>query len=299
MIEKYFNEDIDIQKLTNGKYNCISLYRKELFLSVTDPQTFKIKRYEKIGYVIPLSIEQNYAGASFLDVDDIIFEEFMSRDVYLSDEPNKLMNLYATVDRKRLTTRLWLVGNTISRVCPYLEEWGLQKMIAKQKQDSILIKEIADIDEKNPPIKIALEYCLNTGNTSGTIGTNAKMINSGAWETKPQPHLPKSYSEYKTIYRFGFQYQSFRFLAEYLVDSNKSTPIWFIKPYNKEFDKNIIVISDEIKVSIFWQRDVYNLSIPNENLKKLFLTFKENNIFYADDMTGTDFKQVIDFSIRR
>lgn len=62
-------------------------------------------------------------GASYLDVDDIIFEEFMSRNVYLPNEPNKLMNLYATIDRKRLTTRLWLVGNTISRVCPYINEW--------------------------------------------------------------------------------------------------------------------------------------------------------------------------------
>lgn len=48
-------------------------------------------------------------GASYLDVEDIIFEEFMSRSTYLSNESNKLMNLYATVDRKRLKTRLWLV----------------------------------------------------------------------------------------------------------------------------------------------------------------------------------------------
>ena len=31
-IEKYFS-DVDVQKLTNNKYNCITMYRRELFLS--------------------------------------------------------------------------------------------------------------------------------------------------------------------------------------------------------------------------------------------------------------------------
>ena len=234
-IEQYF-QDVDVAKLTNGKYNCITLYRKNLYLSVYDNETGKTKRFEKIGYVVALSTEQNYAGASYLDVEDIIFEEFMSRSIYLANESNKLMNFYATVDRKRLKVRLWLVGNTISRVCPYINDWGLHSLISSQKQGTIVVKELQDVVEDNPPIKIALEYCMSTGQTSGTIGTNAKMINTGAWETRPQPHLPKSYKEYNVLYRFGFQYQSFKFLCEYLVDrKTKNSPIWFIRPYYKEF----------------------------------------------------------------
>lgn len=254
----------------------------------------------KYGYVVALSTEQNYAGASYLDVEDIIFEEFMSRSVYLPNESNKLMNFYATVDRKRLVVRLWLVGNTISRVCPYINDWGLHNIISSQKQGTIQVKEILDVVEGNPPIKIALEYCLSTGKTSGTIGTNAKMINTGAWETHPQPHLPKSYNDYNVLYRFGFQYQGFKFLCEYLLDKEtKKDAIWFIRPYYKEFSEKIIVFSDIIKVSKYWQRDIYNISIKNDRLRNLFMTFKENKIFYANDMTGTDFKQVIDFQIRR
>ena len=298
-IEQYF-QDVDVPKLTNGKYNCITLYRKNLYLSIYDNETGKTKRFEKIGYVVALSTEQNYAGASYLDVEDIIFEEFMSRSVYLANEPNKLMNFYATVDRKRLKVRLWLVGNSISRVCPYINEWGLHNLISNQKQGTIAIKEIADTNEENEPIKIAVEYCMSTGQTSGTIGTNAKMINEGSWETHPQPHLPKSYKEYKCLFRFGFQYQSFKFLAEYLQDNiDKNIIVWFVRPYNKDFFDDIIVFSDVVKVSKFWQRDIYNISIKNDKLKNLFMTFKENNIFYANDMCGTDFKQVIDFQIRR
>ena len=60
-----------------------------------------------------------------------------------------------------------------------------------------------------------------------------------------------------------------------------------------------VVFSDTIKMSKLWQRDIYNISIKNEKLRDLFMSFKENKIFYATDLCGTDFKQVIDFSIRR
>ena len=45
--------------------------------------------------------------------------------------------------------------------------------------------------------------------------------------------------------------------------------------------------------------DIYNISIKNDKLKQLFQKFKENKIFYANDMCGTDFKQSIDFIIRK
>ena len=296
-IEQYF-QDVDVSKLTNGKYNCITLYRKLLYLSQYDSETGKTKRFEKIGYVVALSTEQNYAGASYLDVEDIIFEEFMSRSVYIANESNKLMNFYATVDRKRLTTRLWLVGNTISRVCPYINDWGLHNLISSQKQGTIKTIDINGTDDEK--ITIAVEYCKSTGVSSGTIGTNANMINTGAWETAPQPHLPKSYNAYDCLYRFGFQYQGFKFLCEYLMDKEiKKDACWLIRPYYKEFSNKIIVFSDVIKISRLWQRDIYNISIKNEKLRNLFMTFKENKIFYANDLCGTDFKQVIDFQIRR
>lgn len=63
-IEQYFS-DVDIEKLTNGKYNCISCYRKVLYLSVYDVEQAKIKRYEKIGYVMALSTEQHYSRRKF------------------------------------------------------------------------------------------------------------------------------------------------------------------------------------------------------------------------------------------
>ena len=54
-----------------------------------------------------------------------------------------------------------------------------------------------------------------------------------------------------------------------------------------------------IKVSKYWQRDIYNTNFKNKVLNDLFKTFRENMIFYSSDLCGTDFKQVIDFTIKK
>lgn len=50
-VDRYFNEDIDIVSLTNGKYNCINYYRKVLYLAnyiTNEDGDVKIKRGEKL-----------------------------------------------------------------------------------------------------------------------------------------------------------------------------------------------------------------------------------------------------------
>lgn len=301
-IEQYFT-DVDVIGLTDGKYNCISMYKKQLFLSNYDNESGKTKRGEKIGYVVALSTEQNYAGASYLDVDDIIFEEFMSRSVYIAGESDKLMNFRSTVDRKRNTTKLWLVGNSISRVCPYINDWDLHKIISNQKQGTIESIELGTgTDDENGneiTLKCSIEFCANTGNTSYAIGKHKDMLNKGSWQSDPQPHLPKSYNCYKMLYRIMFQYQSFKFIGEYLLDNEDKHTCWYIYPFDGEIKDDIVVFSDVVKTSPYWQRDIYNPSFKNQKLKDLLKTFKENQIFYATDLCGTDFKQVIDFEIKK
>lgn len=294
-IEQYF-ADVDVEKLTNNKYNCITQYRKVLYFSVYDKETGKTKRFEKIGYVMSLSTEQHMSSASFLDVDMIIYEEFMERGSYIVHEPDRLMILYSTIDRKRGTTKLFMVGNSISRVCPYINEWGLEKIFRKLNQGQI---ETKVIETENTKVTIAIEYCMSSGGKSMTIGNASKMVDSGSWQTFPQPKLTKSIKNYNILYRFGFQYKAFKFLCDYLEDKETHDLCFFIYPYSKEFKENLIIFSDVIKQSPYWQRDIYNISINNDNLKRFFQNFKENKIFYSDDLCGTDFKQVIDFTIKK
>lgn len=174
--------------------------------------------------------------------------------------------------------------------------WGLEKIFRDLKQGEIKTKIIHN--EAND-VKIAIEYCQSSGGKTMTIGNASKMVDGGSWQTYPQPKLPKSKKEYEVKFRFGFQYKSFRFLCELLYDKKINEKCWFIYPKYTDFKHKTIVFSDVIKMDLRWQRDIYNISILNDNLKKLFQTFRESSIFYSSDLCGTDFKQVIDFSIKR
>ena len=69
--------------------------------------------------------------------------------------------------------------------------------------------------------------------------------------------------------------------------------------YDKEFKDNILVFTDIVKLNKKYQRNIYDITINNDRIKNILSTFREGNIFYSTDLCGTDFKQAIDFSIRR
>lgn len=303
-IEQYL-ADIDVSGLTNNEYNCFVIKKKRIHLALYDPEDGKITTIgDHIGYVVALNTEQHYAGGSYLDVKNIIFEEFISRSApYLADEPNKFLNFWNTVDRKRGVVRCWLLGNSISRICPYFPDWGLMDIVRKQKLGTIAVTyaETGTYDEENNPIKIkiAIEYCDNSSKQGITFGTHKNMLNKGEWQSDPQPHLPNSRKEYTRLFVIGFQFKTFKFIGE-LLQGKDNNIIWHIYPYDKkEFKKNTIIISDIIKPDRYYQRNIYDVTIKNERLHKILDTFRESNIFYATDLVGTDFKQSIDFTIKK
>ena len=216
-------------------------------------------------------------------------------------ESEKLQILYSTVDRKRGVTKVYMVGNTISRVCPYLYDWDLLSIVRNQKQGEILSKDTGieyETEKGQVKVIIAIEYCKSSGGKTLAFGEASSMIDSGAWQSRKQPKLESSKKDYNILLRIGFEYSGFRFIGELL--KKDSNIIWFIYPYKHEFFRDLIVFSDKVRESKFYQKDIYNVTFDNPELQKLFRdTFRESNIFFSDDLTGTDFLQAIDFSIRK
>lgn len=98
----------------------------------------------------------------------------MERGNYISNEVSKFTAFYSTVDRKRGTTRVWLIGNTITKANPYISEWGLHNVVRKMKQGDI--KKIGVTNSEAQEISIAIEYCKSSGGKSMAIGSSASMI---------------------------------------------------------------------------------------------------------------------------
>ena len=87
------------------------------------------------GTYCALNEYERYKSWAFVDYSYILYEEFITDGVYLNDEPRLLQQFVSTVARlKRIT--VILIGNTLSRVCPYFNEWCLEGVL-KQKQGTI------------------------------------------------------------------------------------------------------------------------------------------------------------------
>lgn len=180
----------EIEKMTNGEFNNIVFYRGKYSLAKYDSETKKMIASKKICcYAMSLTDVEHDKSISFPRVKNIIFDEFLTRKYYLPDEFVIFMNVLSSVIRDRKDVKIFMLGNTVNKFCPYFDEMGLTN-ITKQLQDTIDIYSYGDSG-----LKVAVEYC---GNIQKKKASNKyfafdnpklNMIKSGAWEIAIYPHL--------------------------------------------------------------------------------------------------------------
>ena len=282
--------DLPIYEMTNGKYDCIDVYRKGVYLANIDHETGKISNRFKIGYCHALSIAERYKSLMFPKVTRILYEEFISQDGnYLTlQEPDKLMQYVSTIFRHR-KGHVYLIGNKISRICPYFRKFQLDGIL-KMKNDTTLEYNFKDGDVQTNLIV----YMVNTLNyNSGMFfGNVAKNIAHGAYETQEQPHLEESEKHYKELYKCVVKFENFMFLCKFMqhyTDPEKFT--WYIIPKtDPEIKKGTRVICPEYSPNILWTQGFDGLT-PQEDF--LFSFLDQGKIAFSDNLTGTEFKNIL------
>lgn len=289
-VEEYF-QDMPIEQMTDGKYNTILCWRGAIYFGKRDEEdATKVEKGERIGYVHYLSGATHFKSRMYPKVYSIIFEEFVSNDLYLNDEPSALLDYVSTVLRRR-NGLVFLIGNTISRVCPYFNDWELRN-IPKMKQGQIDTYDMdtLEVDEQGDPItlRISVEYCENSGKGSTMFfGKSAENINGGAWKTEQKPKLSRKLEEYNKIYELEVRHMGFSFIVQLL--SYDADILLYAYPNTKrrKLDR---VLTHEFNESRFTSRHL-NDNIRPEKLIKFLL--QENKICFSDNLTGSDFIQIL------
>ena len=286
---EYFDDsDKFVKKLTKNEYDRVIGFQGSIYFEKTDEKGNKIKS-EEIGRYHALNEAERYKSRAFPDFYSIIYEEFITDGVYLDDEPRKLQQYVSTIFRLSKGT-VFLIGNTISRVCPYFKEWCLDGVL-KQKQGTIEVyhHHVTGEDGKDRVINIAVEYCASADvENKMFFGQSAKQIISGEWDTKDVPKLPRSQDSYEKIYEVLIQYQSFKFVIELLVERTKGGMICFVYPFTgrRRFRR---IVTDEFSDSIF---KTARLDLNNKAEFYINECFRLNKVCYSDNLTGADFRNV-------
>ena len=283
-VSTYF-DDIPISKFTNREYNSVKAMNGFIYLCKIEDGVI-VEKLE-MGRYCALNEYERYKSQVFMNYKNIVYEEFITDSIYLNDEPKLLQQFVSTVARLE-KIRVFLIGNTLTRVCPYFHEWCLENVL-KQKQGTIEIYTYHM--EDNVEVKIAVEYCANTNNKNTMFfGQAARQIVTGEWDVKEVPKLPKQLYEYEKIYEVMVVYQSFKFVLELLVESKEGGIIVFVYPYT---DKRKIqrVITDEFSDKPYVSK---KLDIDKKPELLMLKALRMDKVCYSDNLTGSDFSKVIE-----
>lgn len=294
-VESYF-ADTPISKLTEGEYTGIEFYRGEIFFTKMDEEDDKPRRCKRCGTTFSLNGCTHYKSLSYPTIGNIIFEEFVTDNGYLPNETRNLFDIVSTISR-RDDVRVFLVGNTISRLCPYFDEWELTHVL-EQKPGTIDIyhQPSEDIDEEtgdHKDIVIAVEYCATVSGTGKMFfGQKAKMISTGVWESEVYPHLEAPFREYKVRYQILYMYRKFGFIINLLVGKDKK-PFVFVYPRKKpnmSSEKHIKrIICEDFSTDQFITQYLTKVTKYDTLVMELI---NDGKIVYSDNLTGTEFNQL-------
>lgn len=278
-------EDGTIEKLFDGAYTGVTYYSGKFYLCTFDDNGKAIySDSDVLGYTFALSETEHGKSNSYPRVTLIMFDEFLTKHLYLPDEFVLFMNTISTIVRLRTNVKIYMLGNTVNKFCPYFQEMGLNH-IREMKQGSIDVYSYGD-----SKLKVAVEYTANTASNKKNnfyfAFNNPKlsMITGGAWELNIYPHLPTKYKPHnvKFIYFIVFNDQTFQ--CE-VIDKKpyyftyihlKTTPL-------KDKDNDLIYTTDYVPKMNYNRNIMKPITELQKNLKWFYVT---DRVYYQNNDVG-------------
>ena len=288
IIQNYFL-DCNVESITGGEYDSIIAWRKDIYFAKYDDATGKYTRGRQLGRGFSVSAVMHSKSGVYQNYKYAIFEEFVTMPDglsggYLTNEPYKLMRVISSIFRNN-DGRVFMVGNTITPLCPYFGEWGLHN-IPKMPNNSIDTYTMTNDDGTECIIKIYMTE--PTDKKSNMFFGHNKEIHGGAFHTDTHDHIDGDINNANIIYTVVFCCESRKFLAQF-VELN-GAHFWYISPKTSEIQNKTRTIGDLRLQSDLHTKGLTPIS-PNE--ARVFEFFKMGRIRYSDNLTGTLFLQVL------
>lgn len=278
-------EDGYLEKLSGGKFTAIFYRTGRFYLCTYNDKGKPIYNEEDIiGYAFSLSENEHNKANSYPRVTNIIFDEFLTNKIYLPDEFILFMNTVSTIVRQRTNVKIYMLGNTVNKFCPYFKEMGLTNILS-MKQGSIDLYTYGD-----SKLKVAVEYAdskkkFKKNNFYFAFNNpKLKMITGGAWELNIYPHAPVKWLPKNIIFTYFIDFNDNIYQCEIInKDTNvftyiheKTTPI-------KNPDKDIIYTLD------YNPKINYNVNILKpltDYQQKITWFYTHDRVYYQDNNVG-------------
>lgn len=277
-----------IDKLSKGKWNSIYYYSHRWFLMRVNPDDPKDKVIddEPFAYAFALSDMEHDKSTSYPEIRNILFDEFITRNIYLPDEFVLFTNVLSTIIRDRNDVKIFMCGNTVNQYCEYYKEMGLTN-IRKMEKGKIDVYQYGDSG-----LKVAVEYSdfpAKKKNSDVYFAFNnpkLKMITSGEWEiglypriTPEMKYAPKDvYAHYFIIFEETTLMCDIVKKDDYLFTMihPKTTPI-------KKDDNSIVYTPKQSGLPNYRRRITKPITRAD---KRILWFFEKEKVFYSSNEVG-------------
>lgn len=275
-----------ISELTNGKWDNVKYMSGQWFLARRDPVNDKmITDSTPFCYGFSLGQMEHDKSTSYPDITTVVFDEFISRIGYIPNEFVLFMNVLSTIIRQRDDVRIYMLGNTVNKYCPYFAEMGLGH-IEEMEPGKIDVYSYGD-----SKLKVAVERTKNhniEGRKSEVYfafnNPSLEMITGGAWELDLHPHLPRDYTDENVVYKFFILFNDQLLQCEvlefddccFIYCHRKTTPI-----RHPDVD---LIFSEEYDPRPNHIRNIRRTD--NKLAVKIAKFFRNDQVYYQDNDVG-------------
>lgn len=276
-----------ISTLSDNKYTLVDYTAGKFIAYNYSEDNGKIEKdIQPMGYAFDLNAMEHHKSTSYPKVTTIIFDEFLSRQGYITNEFVLFMNTLSTIIRDRVNVTIFMIGNTVNKFCPYFTEMGLSH-IKDQKPGSVDVYNYADTG-----LKVVVEYCdpmAKRGGKQSDIyfafdNPQLKMITSGSWEIAIYPHLEKKYRPKDVVTQFFVIFDDAILHGE--VVTTDSDYFMFVHPKTTPIQNENADIVYTNKPSGKWNYRVGFFAQSDKLSLLVSRLISENRVFYSDNETG-------------
>jgi len=285
-----------ISELTNGQWNCTSYKANKFTFAFYDTEKGKITENsdDVIMYTAALNTWETSKGADKGAINYIIFDEFMTRELYLANEFVIFMNVVSSFIRDRDCTKIYMLANTVSKQCPYFSEFGIKKDVMTMKKGEIQI-----IKYDTAGLQLAVEYCDSVTASRKTSkyfafdNPRLQMITSGEWEIPHYPRAPISIQHADIKKRIYIKYDERVIAADMVRDPETHGTFINVHEHSDEirnYEKQIVYIKEPDSNP----RHLHDLRDKTNEYSKLFVELIIlNKIFYSNNDIGDLFNNFV------
>lgn len=295
----FFDDTVEnglVTKYSKGKWDRVVFLTGNWYFAKYDEDLDKlVYSNEPFCYKFALSRMEHYKSHSYPRIKNVLFDEFLTRSVYLPDEFVVFQNMLSTIIRGNDDVKIFMCANTVNKYSLYYEEMGITN-IEKMKEGDIDVYTYGDSG-----LKVAVEFA-NGVITNGKRGKKSdkyfafnnpklQMITRGTWEINVYPHLPQKYAPHDISFYYFIEFNKKILQCEIItIDDvaftyihSKTTP--FKKP-----------TQDIIFSPIYSERQNRRRKItePFDDIGKVILSFyKAEKVFFQTNEIGETVRNYI------